>query len=77
MFYMTPIIYSEEMVPSEYKTLILSNPLSILLISWRNLLMHGVLDVKDSALAFIYSVIVFTIGYLIYRRLKWRFAEVL
>ncbi|HZV47861.1 MAG TPA: ABC transporter permease [Thermodesulfovibrionales bacterium] len=77
MFYMTPIIYSEEMVPSEYKTLILSNPLSILLISWRNLFMHGVLDFKDSALAFIYSVIVFTIGYLIYRRLKWRFAEVL
>ena len=77
MFYMTPIIYSEEMVPSEYKTLILSNPLSILLISWRNLLMRGVLDVKDSALAFIYSVIVFAIGYFIYRRLKWRFAEVL
>jgi lipopolysaccharide transport system permease protein len=77
MFYMTPIIYSEEMVPSEYKTLILSNPLSILLISWRNLLMHGVLNAKDSALAFIYSVIVFAIGYIIYRRLKWRFAEVL
>jgi len=77
MFYMTPIIYSEEMVPSEYKTLILSNPLSILLISWRNLFMHGVLDVKDSALSFIYSVIVFAIGYFIYRRLKWRFAEVL
>jgi lipopolysaccharide transport system permease protein len=27
MFYMTPIIYSEEMVPAEYRTLILSNPL--------------------------------------------------
>jgi homopolymeric O-antigen transport system permease protein len=77
MFYMTPIIYSEEMVPAEYKTLILSNPLSILFISWRNLLMHGILSVKDTFLAFIYALIVFAIGYLIYRKLKWRFAEVL
>ena len=77
MFYMTPIIYSEEMVPAEYKTLILSNPLSILFISWRNLLMHGILNLKDTFLAFIYALIVFSIGYLVYRKLKWRFAEVL
>jgi len=77
MFYMTPIIYSEEMVPAQYRTLILSNPLSILFISWRNLLMHGVLGVKDTALALMYSLIVFSIGYLVYRKLKWRFAEVL
>ena len=77
MFYMTPIIYSEEMVPAEYKTLILSNPLSILFISWRNLLMHGILNLKNTFLAFIYALIVFSIGYLVYRKLKWRFAEVL
>jgi lipopolysaccharide transport system permease protein len=77
MFYMTPIIYSEEMVPAEYKTLILSNPLSMLFISWRNLLMHGVLGFRDTALAFVSALIVFVIGYLVYRKLKWRFAEVL
>jgi lipopolysaccharide transport system permease protein len=77
MFYMTPIIYSEEMVPAEYRTLILSNPLSILFISWRNLLMHGTLVVKDTVLALVYALIVFGIGYLVYRKLKWRFAEVL
>lgn len=77
MFYLTPIIYSEEMVPAEYKTLILSNPLSILFISWRNLLMHGVLSFKDTAMAFVASSLVFIAGYLIYRKLKWRFAEVL
>lgn len=77
MFYMTPIIYSEEMVPAEYRTLILSNPLSILFISWRNLLMHGTLVVKDTVLALVYALIVFAIGYLVYRKLKWRFAEVL
>jgi len=77
MFYMTPIIYSEEMVPAEYRTLILSNPLSILFISWRNLLMHGKLNLHDMVLALFYALLVFTLGYLVYRKLKWRFAEVL
>jgi lipopolysaccharide transport system permease protein len=77
MFYMTPIIYSEDMVPAEYKTLILSNPLSILFISWRNLLMHGTLGFRDTVLAVVYALIVFSIGYFVYRKLKWRFAEVL
>jgi lipopolysaccharide transport system permease protein len=77
MFYVTPIIYSEEMVPSEYRSLILLNPLSILMVSWRKLFMHGIFDFKDAALALIYSLIVLVIGYLIFRRLRWRFAEVL
>jgi lipopolysaccharide transport system permease protein len=77
MFYVTPIIYSEDMIPSEYKRLILLNPLSILMVSWRKLFMHGTFDFKDAAVACIYSSIVLAIGYLIYRRLRWRFAEVL
>lgn len=77
MFYMTPIIYSEEMVPAEYKTLILSNPLSMLFIGWRNLLLYGTFPLKEVSLAFVYALIVFSIGYLVFRKLKWRFAEVL
>jgi lipopolysaccharide transport system permease protein len=77
MFYITPIIYSENMVPDKYKSLILLNPLSLLMISWRNLFMNGTLDFKDIALAFIYSLIIAAIGYLIFRKLRWRFAEVL
>jgi len=77
MFYMIPIIYSVDMIPREYQTLVMSNPLSILMISWRNLFMHGTLAFKDAAIAFFYSGAVLAVGYLIYRRLKWRFAEVL
>jgi lipopolysaccharide transport system permease protein len=77
MFYLTPIIYSEEMVPPAYKTLILSNPLSMLFISWRNLLMHGSISFGETLLALISSLMVFSIGYLVYRKLRWRFAEVL
>lgn len=77
MFYVTPIIYSEAMVPSAYKRLILLNPLSLLMVSWRNLFMYGTLEFKDTAMAFMYSLFVAAAGYYIFRKLKWRFAEVL
>jgi lipopolysaccharide transport system permease protein len=77
LFYVTPIIYSEDMVPHAYKKLIVLNPLSILMISWRDLFMKGVVDFGNIALAFLYAFAVLVFGYLIYRRLRWRFAEVL
>lgn len=77
LFYVTPIIYSEDMVPHAYKKLILLNPLSILMISWRDLFMKGVLDFGNIMVAFLYAVAVVVSGYLVYRRLRWRFAEVL
>ncbi|NWF75907.1 MAG: ABC transporter permease [Nitrospirae bacterium] len=77
MFYITPIIYAENMVPDNFKGLILLNPLSILMVSWRNLFMRGIINPGDIAMAFLYSLIVFAIGYFIFKRLRWRFAEVL
>jgi lipopolysaccharide transport system permease protein len=77
LFYVTPIIYSEDMVPHAYKKLILLNPLSILMIGWRDLFMKGVIDFGNIMVAVLYSIAVLVSGYLIYRRLRWRFAEVL
>jgi len=77
MFYVTPIIYPEDMVPAGYRGLILLNPLSVLMVSWRNLFMKGTMDFRSITLAFIYSLLVIAIGYLIFRKLRWRFAEVL
>ena len=77
MFYVTPIIYPEDMVPAGYRGLILLNPLSVLMVSWRNLFMKGTMDFRSIALAFVYSLLIVTIGYLIFRKLRWRFAEVL
>jgi lipopolysaccharide transport system permease protein len=77
MFYLTPIIYPESMVPDKYKKLIFFNPLTALMVSWRDLFMNGVVNFKNISLATVYSIIVLVCGYLIFRRLKWRFAEVL
>jgi len=77
MFYITPIIYSEDMVPPQYRALILLNPLSVLMVNWRRLFMKGIIDFRAVSLSFIYSLIVFAVGYFIFRRLRWKFAEVL
>jgi len=77
IFYLTPIIYPETMVPERYRPFINLNPLSPLMISWRNLFLSGRLEVSYVALSFLYSLIFFLLGYIIYRRLSWRFAEVI
>jgi lipopolysaccharide transport system permease protein len=77
LFYLTPIIYPETMVPERYKQLINLNPMAPLMISWRGLFLRGGLDPPYLLSSFIYSILIFMCGYIIYRRLSWRFAEVL
>ena len=78
VFWFTPIIYPETMIPERYMKLILFfNPLSPLMISWRRLFIDGSLEVALVTVSFIYSLVVFMLGYMIYKKLSWKFAEVL
>jgi lipopolysaccharide transport system permease protein len=77
LFYFAPIIYPETMIPEEYKHLVNLNPLAPLMISWRNLFLNGTLETVPVLISFAYSLITFAIGYQIYKRLSWKFAEVL
>ncbi|MBF0557972.1 MAG: ABC transporter permease [Nitrospirae bacterium] len=77
VFYCTPIIYPETMVPEQLRALIYCNPLSPLIVSWRNLFIHGTLDPAALAMGFAYSLVFLAAGHLIYRKLSWKFAEVL
>ncbi len=77
LFYFTPIFYPETMVPERYKFLLNLNPLAPLIISWRNLFLHGQLEQASLAISLSYSILAFIIGYLIYKKLSWKFAEVL
>lgn len=76
LFFFTPIIYSEAMIPDEYKHLIGFNPMAPLMISWRNLFLHGQLESTLLITSFAYSIFAMMAGYLIYKKLSWRFAEV-
>lgn len=77
IFYFTPIIYPETMIPERYKDLIYLNPLALLAISWRNLFLNGRLEPTFLVISFGYSIFGFLLGYLVYKKLSWKFAEVL
>ena len=76
-FYFTPIIYPETMIPEAYKPFINFNPLAPLVISWRSLFLKGTLEPFYLFISFLYAILVFALGYQVYRKLSWRFAEIL
>jgi lipopolysaccharide transport system permease protein len=77
LFYFTPIIYAETMVPDKYRMILKLNPLSPLMTSWRNLFMYGTLDSSSLAISALYSCIALVIGQAVYKKLSWKFAEIL
>jgi len=76
-FYFTPIIYPETMIPAKYAKLVNLNPLTPLMVSWRNLFLHNQLDFMQLAISFAYALLFLAIGSIIYKKLSWKFAEVL
>ncbi len=77
LFYFTPIIYSEAMIPDRYKFLVNLNPVAPLIMNWRNLFLNGQLESIPLMVCICYSIFTFVIGYLVYKGLSWKFAEVL
>jgi len=76
LFYFTPIIYPETMVPSQHSWIFFT-PASALMISWRNLFMNGSLEMNALAISFGYSLLSFSIGHLVFKKLSRKFGEVL
>jgi len=62
LFYLTPIFYT------------MFTPL---ITNWRSLFMQNAINWNDYLLSLIYGLLVFAVGYLIYNKLKDRFAEML
>jgi len=77
LFYFTPILYPETMVPEEFQPLLKFNPVAPIMMSWRNLFLSGTANPGDILISFLYALAALVIGYLAYRRLSWRFAEIL
>ena len=77
LFYMTPVLYSETMIPEKYQWLLFYHPLAPLIINWRSLFMQGTIrgDYLMSSLLWCVAILLFARW--IYLKLSWRFAEVL
>lgn len=74
-FYCTPVIYPESEVPAQFAPYMKLNPMAPLIACYRDVFMNNSFDFQNWILAMGYGIVAFLVGYLVYSRLKWRFAE--
>jgi lipopolysaccharide transport system permease protein len=77
LFYVTPVIYERQMVPSMFQPLIAFNPFTYLIVAWRALLLDGTMDWRALGTAALIAVVAVVAGQAIFERLQWKFAEAL
>lgn len=77
MFYCTPILYSIDMIPSEYRWMVDYNPLATLVLCWRDLFMNGHISYDSLVVLYGYGGVFLLIGASVFNKLKYRFAEIL
>jgi len=77
LFYFTPVIYPMSMVPERYRHFLNYNPVTPIVVSWRSLLLDGRFESASLLLGLLYAAASFAFGYWVYRKLSWKFAEVL
>lgn len=77
LFYSTPIFYSINLVPEKYRKLLFLNPMVDLIENWRNVLMKGFLDFSVYTTNFFQNFLIFLICFYIFKKLSYKFAEVL
>lgn len=76
LFYLCPIVYSLDMIPSNYKILFNLNPMFHIINVYRDILYYQrIPDLLNVLILFILCFCIFIIGYLIFAKLEKRFAE--
>lgn len=78
LFFMSPIIYPLSIVPESLMTYYLLNPVTALVIIYRDVMIRGILPSLDNIIVVIgLGALIFLVGALIFHRLQRRFAEVI
>lgn len=77
LFYMTPVLYAETMIPDRFRHLIIIHPIAPLIISWRHLFLGEPIQIAYLASSFMWASALLLISQYTYNKLQWRFAEVL
>jgi lipopolysaccharide transport system permease protein len=77
LFYFTPIVYSESMVPDRWRSYLALNPMTPLIVAWRHLFLSGRVEWSMILYAFLFAVVSVLVGCLVYGKLSTRFAEAL
>ncbi len=76
-FYATPILYSADMIPDKYKSLIHANPMAPFVLLYQGIYLDGSFYMMQLIFAVTYGLVVLGAGLWFFNRLKWYFAEAL
>ncbi len=75
-FYLSPIVYSTDMIPSKYLPFFKLNPMFHIIGYYRDILYYGKIPEMGSVLMLLFAcIIILMVGYLIFRKFEKRFAE--
>ena len=76
LFYATPIVYSMEAVPANFRWLLRLNPMSYLIDGYRAIFYNKTMpNFRELLIAFIMGIVLCVAGYFIFKKLEKRFAE--
>lgn len=74
--FLTPIMYSVEMVPERLRTIFYLNPMTPIIVAYRDILYYGrVPELSTLALSVLFAVVFLVGGFWVFDRLKRGFAE--
>ena len=75
-FYLTPIVYTIDMVPKEYREIFFINPMTSIIMFYREILYYKKIpDFSFFSNIVLYSIVMIFIGYFIFEKLQKSFAE--
>ena len=78
LFWLVPIFYPFSIIPQQYKEVYQFNPVAALVLALRNILLEGHAPAPSLLVKLIFvSVVTFTIGWLLFKRMQSRFYDYL
>jgi lipopolysaccharide transport system permease protein len=76
--YASPVIYPLTLVPPEYRTLYMLNPMAGLIDSYRRVLLEGINpEPRYLGLAAIFAILMCLGAYKFFKRVEWQFADII
>lgn len=77
LFYLTPIFYSEKMIPDQFKIFFYLNPMFYIVNLWREVLIQGNLNIKYCIISVVYISFLLLIAIIFYKKINPKIPEIL
>lgn len=76
-FFITPVIYPLKMIPDGFRMIILyGNPMALIITCWKSIFLEGQLPLRFIGITGCYALTAYFFGIKEFKRLNWRFAEI-